>query len=444
MTTDVRMTTEWSSDLGEELPLTVARVDLRPRATSGAGVGPEAGAGAAHDIALRSIQQTVRSDDRICPYGLSRIAVAFGTDAEAVSPRTLGERLARAVGQGATASRRSHDTRRPRAAGAGQHPEVTNGRTSAPSRGQVATIPSVMVVTVDRLLGTGGLPVDARVRTLISSIEGSMPFTRYVAAPLLRHRTVVRYSTCRLAGYGTRHDDNFPEPGDPGTRGTVLMIDPGAPVNGTASLSAVAASSMAHRLGFTSAAIPLTADDNLILDIGGTPVDLVVLVVGGEPATDQATWSSSTWAVPARLAGAYHSLGVDVLAVSAGAGAAALAACVEQGALIALSDIDELPAELHSLLGDTGQRGATKEELRRMPARFEALMQLTASERRVLFFLTRGRSAQDIAVELVVSLATVRSHIRSILRKLGVRSQLAAVAIANSRDLDHVAADASL
>jgi DNA-binding NarL/FixJ family response regulator len=137
-------------------------------------------------------------------------------------------------------------------------------------------------------------------------------------------------------------------------------------------------------------------------------------------------------------------LGVDVLAVSAGAGAAALAACVEQGAILALSDIDDLPTELHSLLGDTGPRGATKEELRRMPARFEALMQLTASERRVLFFLTRGRSAQDIAVELVVSLATVRSHIRSILRKLGVRSQLAAVAIANSRDLDHVAADASL
>jgi DNA-binding CsgD family transcriptional regulator len=414
------MTTEWSSDLGGELPLTVARVDLRPTAPLGAGGRPEAGA--AHDIALRSIQQTVRSDDRVCPYGLSRIAVAFGADAEAVSPKTLGERLARAVGQGATGNRRS----------------TTSGR------GPVATIPSVMVVTVDRLLGTGGLPVEARVRTLISSIEGSMPFTRYVAAPLLRHRTVVRYSSCRLAGYGTRHDDNFPEPGDPGTRGTVLMIDPSTPVNRAASLSAVAASSMAHRLGFTSAAIPLTADDNLILDIGGTPVDLVVLVVGGEPTTDQATWSSSTWSVPARLAGAYHSLGVDVLAVSAGAGAAALAACVEQGAILALSDIDDLPTELHSLLGDTGPRGATKEELRRMPARFEALMQLTASERRVLFFLTRGRSAQDIAVELVVSLATVRSHIRSILRKLGVRSQLAAVAIANSRDLDHVAADASL
>jgi DNA-binding CsgD family transcriptional regulator len=433
MTTDVRMITEWSSDLDAQLPLTVARVNLRPTGPVGAW-GPSE-AGPAHDVALRSIQQTIRADDRVCPYGLSRIAVAFGADAEAVAPRTLGERLARAVGRGAMANHRSRDGHGIRLAGTGQHRE---------GRSRIATIPSVMVVTVDRLLGTGGLPADARTRTLISSIEGSTPFTRYVAAPALRHRTVVRYSTCRLAGYGTRHDDNFPEPADAGTGGTVLMVDPSAPVNGTAGLSAVAASSLAHRLGFNSAAISLTADDNLILDIDGTPVDLVVLVMGGEPATDQATWSSSTWSVPARLAGAYHSLGVDVLAVSAGAGAGALAACVEQGAMVALSDIEELPTELHSLLGDPGQRGASKDETRRMPARFEALLQLTASERRVLFFLTRGRSAQDIAVELVVSLATVRSHIRSILRKLGVRSQLAAVAIANSRDLDHVAAGASL
>ncbi len=186
----------------------------------GAGGRPEAGAGVAHDIALQSIQQTVRSDDRICPYGLSRIAIAFGTDAEAVSPRTLGERLARAVGQGATANRRSDSSDGARVARAGRGPEITNGRATTPSRGRVATIPSAMVVTVDRLLGTGGLPVDTRVRTLISSIEGSMPFTRYVAAPLLRHRTVVRYSTCRLAGYGTRHDDNLPEPGRPWDQGS--------------------------------------------------------------------------------------------------------------------------------------------------------------------------------------------------------------------------------
>ena len=59
-------------------------------------------------------------------------------------------------------------------------------------------------------------------------------------------------------------------------------------------------------------------------------------------------------------------------------------------------------------------------------------MTLTSSERRVLYYLTTGLAAQDIADDLVVSLATVRSHIRSVLRKLEVRSQLAAVALANS------------
>ncbi|MGD0394734.1 MAG: helix-turn-helix transcriptional regulator, partial [Acidimicrobiales bacterium] len=115
----------------------------------------------------------------------------------------------------------------------------------------------------------------------------------------------------------------------------------------------------------------------------------------------------------------------------------ALAACVEQGA-DALPNIDGLTEELRSVFGDQGAAGSPKEDFRRIPARFEALMQLTASERRVLYFLTKGIPAQDIATELVVSLATVRSHIRSILRKLGVRSQLAAVAMANGSDLEDI------
>jgi DNA-binding CsgD family transcriptional regulator len=291
-----------------------------------------------------------------------------------------------------------------------------------------------MVVTVDRLLtdvsGRSAMSTGA-----LSSIGQPLPYGQFVSMPVLRHRTVVRYSTCRLAGYGTRHDDNLPEPGGADTLGTVLVVDPGPAGNGTPCLSALAACSLAQRLGFTSAVISLTPDDYPILDIAGDQVDLVVLVVGVEPTNGPSNWSSSTWSIPARVAGAYRSLGVDVLAVGAGAGAGALAACVEQGAS-ALPDIDGLTEELRSMFGEQGGAASAKEDLRRIPARFEALMQLTASERRVLYFLTKGISAQDIATELVVSLATVRSHIRSILRKLGVRSQLAAVAMANGRDLE--------
>lgn len=50
--------------------------------------------------------------------------------------------------------------------------------------------------------------------------------------------------------------------------------------------------------------------------------------------------------------------------------------------------------------------------------------------------MTDGLTADEIAREHFVSVATVRSQIRAVLRKLGVCTQLAAVAIADShRDL---------
>jgi two-component system nitrate/nitrite response regulator NarL len=56
--------------------------------------------------------------------------------------------------------------------------------------------------------------------------------------------------------------------------------------------------------------------------------------------------------------------------------------------------------------------------------------QLTVREHEVLLALTLGHSAEEIAEAHYVSITTVRSHIRSILTKLGVNSQLAAVALA--------------
>ena len=60
-----------------------------------------------------------------------------------------------------------------------------------------------------------------------------------------------------------------------------------------------------------------------------------------------------------------------------------------------------------------------------------AFDRLTPREQRVLGALIEGLSAEEIAEADIVALTTVRSQIRSILQKLGVRSQLAAVARAN-------------
>ncbi len=60
----------------------------------------------------------------------------------------------------------------------------------------------------------------------------------------------------------------------------------------------------------------------------------------------------------------------------------------------------------------------------------ERLARLTPREAEVLTMLMRGHSAGRIAHLLVVSTATVRTHIQAILRKLEVPSQLAAAALA--------------
>jgi LuxR family maltose regulon positive regulatory protein len=53
---------------------------------------------------------------------------------------------------------------------------------------------------------------------------------------------------------------------------------------------------------------------------------------------------------------------------------------------------------------------------------------LSKREIEVLALIARGCSNQEIAVELVLSLYTVKSHARSIFSKLGVRNRTEAVA----------------
>ena len=60
--------------------------------------------------------------------------------------------------------------------------------------------------------------------------------------------------------------------------------------------------------------------------------------------------------------------------------------------------------------------------------RLEPFTRLTAKERGVLAGLMEGHSAEEIAAGEGVALSTVRTHVKSILAKLGVSSQLAAVA----------------
>lgn len=400
---------------------TVAWIDL----------GVAAGADSvALTYALRQIGRAVRVDDRICPVGQCSVAVQFGPVASVVPLEVLGDRLARAIGPCIPAT---HADAALTVAlglsipGPGEAPDAVAGRARSAARGASRALARAgragAAVAVDEAVAAPGRADRATDVTL-------------------RRRAVHRYDAGRVDGMPALvAEGTGPSPvhtGGPAGACTlsVLIVDPMAtPETGSTGFASQTALTVAERLGCRATTAVISPDESLPMTVEGVDVDLVVLVLDGAWVGRSPNWGTGAWGLPARLTTAYVDKGVPVLAVGAGAGAGALAACVAHGALAlftldrladALRSLDELPLDEARQMAELG-----------LPNRFRALLGLTAGERRILFYLTEGWAAQDIADELVVSLTTVRSHIRSVLRKLEVRSQLAAVAIANSRDLDH-------
>lgn len=121
-----------------------------------------------------------------------------------------------------------------------------------------------------------------------------------------------------------------------------------------------------------------------------------------------------------------------------------LAATVEAGAKAVIDKSTSFPdlvsavryvangGELMTVHQREALLGELSESRRAVTKRGAPFQSLTAREQSVLAELVEGRAAETIAEDLSVSLPTVRTHIRSVLLKLGVRSQLAAVAMART------------
>jgi len=135
-------------------------------------------------------------------------------------------------------------------------------------------------------------------------------------------------------------------------------------------------------------------------------------------------------------------LGHRVVALSDGSDRMRVAACLEAGAHGAVSTLDPVPRLLATIRETVAGRrimpSATERDLlcelhshrRDRAAQLSRFHQLSVRESEVLEELMAGKSAADIATESYVSIATIRSQIKAILRKLEVNSQLAAVALA--------------
>jgi len=86
-----------------------------------------------------------------------------------------------------------------------------------------------------------------------------------------------------------------------------------------------------------------------------------------------------------------------------------------------------------SLLAPSLTRRLIEQYLRHPPLSEDAprrLGDLTDRERQVLVLMARGMSNDDIAAELVVAQATVKTHVNRVLAKLGVATRVQAVVLA--------------
>jgi two-component system nitrate/nitrite response regulator NarL len=142
------------------------------------------------------------------------------------------------------------------------------------------------------------------------------------------------------------------------------------------------------------------------------------------------------------LVGPLRQLGAAVVVLTGTTDRIQLARCLEAGALGVVSKADGFGAVLDNI-----RRAAAGESVTPVNDRMRLLTELDASrradqrrwapfeklserEREVLRMIVEGDQAAAIARASYVSLATVRTQIRSILMKLEVTSQVAAVALA--------------
>jgi DNA-binding NarL/FixJ family response regulator len=453
----------WTDDPGHHV---VACVDVRSSTGEDNDLAPDVLWG----LALRRMERCVRPADRVCMLGASRFAVCFGNGAHLIAPNELGSRLARALGNHLVVGSTALDLRVRVGVGAGTiaveardlaGAAIASTRsprsrvsTRRPRRDAVAS--SVVAVThvpdPDALLRVARDHELSRSRRRAGS-NGTAAATPPTPHRLLRRTFFGPFDSEHPAGaYGPRAGraaapESFKTSSHPRVAGlTILVVDPAVATSETPRSAVQGVAAAARRLGVCPILSPADRPDTVVDDLCVSEADAVVLILHPDAAHLPSHSEAGTpWEHPARLARALVDAGASVIALSVGASAAAVAACVEQGATGVLQ-IDALADELSNVTKapavkptNTGRSGngsnsSQRAGRRQLPPPFDALVHLTSTERKVLFHMMEGRAAGDIAAVLVVSLTTVRSHIRSILRKLNVNSQLAAVAIANGAD----------
>jgi DNA-binding NarL/FixJ family response regulator len=186
-----------------------------------------------------------------------------------------------------------------------------------------------------------------------------------------------------------------------------------------------------ERAGISARVVRLQIPAAMVADVCADPADLVLVDL------DLGEYGDST-----PMIGDLATAGLRVLVVTGCADRLRIAAALEQGAVGYQSKaagfeplVDRVQAALEapSVL-DPVHRVELLEELRRSRTLRNAALapfeRLTEREADTLRALAEGQTVAAIAADWFVSEATMRSHVRNVLGKLGVSSQLAAVTAA--------------
>jgi DNA-binding NarL/FixJ family response regulator len=225
---------------------------------------------------------------------------------------------------------------------------------------------------------------------------------------------------------------NRPEDPPPGGRGNaagypVLIIDDHELFSTSLTIALRGRSFDAHPLAV--AAVPDLLDGN------AGPTGLVVLDIDLGMDADGRSING------ADLVEGLRARGWKVLVVSGNADLPGVAAAIAAGAIGAApksASFDELlqavvtAASGEPVMTETERQGWLERHRHHIASEREharRLARLSPREREVLELLANGVRAAAIAEQFVVSMPTVRTHIRSILAKLQVGSQLEAVAL---------------
>ena len=183
----------------------------------------------------------------------------------------------------------------------------------------------------------------------------------------------------------------------------VLVVAPG-----TVPLAAGLAGAL-HALGWATSLL-----DWLDRVHGDAGASTVLVVDGGRVRHDVRDLDPSVCVAPVRA--------LPLLLPFAERGARILNADAPFAQLVQLVD--------EALREDRHRRPGSPARLRRRIAEMHALERLTPQESQTLEALMQGETAAEIATRTSRSLHTVRSQIKAVLAKLGVRSQTAATALA--------------